>query len=369
MAEVRLDELVAWQEDGRGRITGFTGQRGEHPLGALGRFLLPSLGPDFAAPGDLLKIERGTFFSSQVSGLANLTQRRAALADPTRIALYTALIVTLPLPSVVAANRWWLLIVSGLTAALALYLLLDSRRVLRDAATEENAAGILTRWRWLRPHMLPDAPPPPTITIRDGPEPDWMERLGQAYAGTLEDNEIVELGTLPIPDGKLLACEPFQIHDPRPYTIPVPPGTYPAFISVAAAPDGSDQRIAYAWVRLREGVPARWEPARTRRGEEVSVGVDSGIACFTTAIAAARFIAEYDHGGRYGYNEPLSETLVKAMDQVWRDTRGWAVLDSGADARLAAFSSGFGDGLYPVYRALDARGRRLAVAMLFHVDW
>jgi hypothetical protein len=367
MAEAKLDELVAWSFDARGRIDGFAGARQPHRLSRLSRFLLPGLDSGFAAPGDLLKIERVPFFRSEISGLANLTRRRAEMPDPLRSALFAALVLALPLPAVIAGGRWWLLILSATAAAAVLLLLFDSRSVLRKAASDERAAETLNRWHYLRSHLVPaDAP---SFTVREEPEPDWVDLLDRAYAGTLADHEAVEIGALPVPDGKLLACEPFQIHDPRRYTVAVPPGTYPVFISIAAAPDGTDQRVAYAWVRLRQGAPARWEPARTRPGEEVSVGVDSGIACFTSAAAAARLVVGCDRGGRWGYNEPLSDTLVKAMDEVWRDTRGWAVIEAGQGGRLAAFSSGFGDGVYPVYRALDSRGRRLAVAMVFFVDW
>ena len=184
----------------------------------------------------------------------------------------------------------------------------------------------------------------------------------------LEDHETVKIGTLAVADGKLLACEPFQIHDPRPYTIPVPPGTHPVYISIAASPKTLDQRIAYAWVQLREGKPTRWEPARTRGGEEVSFSVDSGIASFTSAAAAWALVDV--HRTPYGdYREPLSNALLHAMDKMWRNTRGWAMFDVDGQPQLAAFSSGFGDGTYPVHRAVDARGRRLAVAMVFFVNW
>jgi hypothetical protein len=361
-----LDELVSWSQDGGGRITGFAGVGGNYRLSALSRFLLPNLDPDFAGKGDVLEVEAVPFFESHVCGLVNVSRRRAETADPLRAALCAALILALPMPSVILAGRWWLLILSGLAAAVFLYLLFTESAALRRTLREERADFTLSAWRILKSRHTGL---PPGVGIVEGPEPEWESLLHRAYAGALENHEAVELGALPVPDGKLLACEPFQIHDPRPYTIPVPPGTYPVFISIAAAPEGTDQRIAYAWVRLRDGAPARWERARTRRGEEVSFGVDSGMACFTSAAAAARLIVHYDRGDIWGYNEPLSEALVKAMDLVWRDTRGWAMIEAGEDVRLAAFSSGFGDGVYPVYRALDARGRRLAVAMVLFVDW
>jgi hypothetical protein len=345
---------------------GLTGMNGHYPFNMLTRFLLPELRSDFAEKGDLLEIVRAPSMIARIALPANLTRRCALSVDPWRARLCAAIILALPLPSVLLGGRWWLLIVSALVAALFLYDLHASGLLRRRVVVEEGAAMNIAAWRIIRPRTNGL---PPGYEIREEPEPDWVDLLDLAYAGKLEHHETIQVADLPVPDGKLLACEPFQIHDPRPHMMPVPPGTYPVSISVASSPDGSDQRIAYAWVRLRDGTPARWEPARTRRGEEVSVGVDSGMACFTSAAAAVGFIAEYDHGGGYAYNEPLSDTLVKAFDEAWRDTRGWAVLESRDGARLAAFSSGFGDGAYPVYRALDSRGRRLAVGIIFYVDW
>lgn len=361
-----LDELRSWSQDASGRLTGFEGLQRAYRLTWLSRFLLPRLEPDFARQGDVIRLEAVPFFATHVCGLANVTRREAITADPVRGWLIAVLILALPMPSVLAAGRWWLLIVSGLAASVFLWVLFTDTAALRRAVSEEHAPTILLVWRLLRGKYTGL---PPGVELIDGPEPEWEALLERAYAGTLERHEAVEIGTLPVPDGKLLACEPFLIHRPRENIIPVPPGTYPVFISVASAPEGTDRRVAFAWVRLRDGAPARWEPARTRRGEEVSVGVDSGTACFTSAAAAPRFIAAYDDGGEYGYVEPLSDAVGTAMEAVWRDTGGWAVLECGEGARLAAFSSGGGDGTYPVYRALDARGRRLAVAMIFYVSW
>lgn len=364
--ERALDELISWSLNRRGRVTGFTGLRREYRFNLLSRFLLPDLRPDFADQGDVIEIEQAPSVTSRISIPANLTRRRALSLDPGRVQLCALLILALPLPAVVIGGRWWLLILSALTAGLFLYDLRASGIAQRRTVTEDGATLNIAAWRIIRRHYV--AHEPPSVAIRDGPEPDWPALLDRAYADALDDHEVVAIATLPVPDGKLLACEPFQIHDPRPYTIPVPPGTYPVFISIAAAPDTPDQRIAYAWVRLRQGTPARWEPARTRGGEEVNVGVDSGIAGFMSATAAPAMIEAYRRPD-CDYVEPLSEAVVAKMDKVWRDTRGWAELEIEDGARLAAFSSGFGDGVYPVYRALDARGRRLAVAMIFFVDW
>lgn len=365
MAERTLDELVSWSLNWRGRVTGFTGVQGQYRFNLLSRFLLPELGPDFANKGDVLEIAVVPTLLSPISLPANLTLRRALSADPLRGVLCAALIFLFPLPSIFLRGRWWLWIVSGLLAAAFLHRLFTSGATSPRAVSEEGAAMNLAAWRIIKSRVTGL---PPGYEFSEEPEPEWMPLLDRAYTGALEHHESVKIGDLPIPDGKLLACEPFQIHDPRPYTIPVPAGTHPVFISIAASPKTSDQRIAYAWVRLREGLPARWEHARTRGGAEVCVGVDSGIAGFISA-AAAPAVIEACRRPDCDYVGPLSDAIVAEMNKVWRNTRGWTMLDADGGARLAAFSSGFGDGIYPVYRALDARGRRLAVAMVFFVDW
>ncbi len=365
MAKAVVDELVSWSLNRRGRVIGFTGLRGDYQLNLLSRFLLPDLGPDFAEKGDLLRLDPVDTLLSEILVPINYTQLRVLSVDRSRALTCAAFIFALPLPSALL-GRWWWLIFSGVAAAAFLYFLFASGAASPKIVTEDGAALNLAAWRIIRRDVLPEEDP--RFTIRKGPEPDWVALLDRAYAGTLEDHETVELGELPVPDGKLLACEPFLIHEPGRYTIAVPPGVYPVFISIAASPESSDQRIAYAWVKLRDGAPARWEPARTRRGDKVEVGVDSGMAAFVSATSAKAVIEAYRQPG-WDYVEPLSEAIVEAMKKLWRDTRGWTMIETEGGARLAAFSSGFGDGTYPVYRALDDRGRRLAVAMHFYVDW
>ena len=365
MAQGPFDELVSWSLDQRGGVTGFTGIRASYRFNWLSRLLLPAIDPDFAKPGDLLEVIPIPSFVGDIGIVANYTQRRVLTADPMRCLLLVALVFALPLPLLFMGDTWRLLIVSGIAAAALHDRLFNSGAASPRVVAEESADWNIAAWRLIRARHTGV---PPGYEFVDEPEPEWVPLLDRAYAGQLEDHEAVEIGTLPIPDGKLLACEPFQIHEPRPHTIAVQPGDYPVFISIAASPKSPDQRIAYAWVRLRDGKPARWELARTRAGKDVSVGVDSGIAGFTSAAAAKSLVDTYRKQGG-DYREPLNDAVQKAMSSVWRDTRGWAMLDAEGPLRLAAFSSGFGDGIYPVYQALDARRRRLAIAMVFSVNW
>lgn len=357
-----LDELVGWSLDGKGRVTGLDGVRDRYPVHWLTRILLPGIGPGFAQPGDLLEIERNSLlFEEQLCGLTNFTQRRTLAPDTWRCLLCAAILLVLPLPSLLA-GRYWLFALFAIGAGLFLYFNLNSRAArFRDVA-EDYARTQHSIWRILEGRL------PPGIIIREGPEPDWLGLLSQAFAGTLEHCDTVELGILPVPDGQLIASEPFRIDRPGEYTIAVPPGSYPVFLAVGSDPEGIDQRVAYAWVRLGDGTPASWEPARNADGAEVTVGVDSGIAGFVSAACAPAFTAAY-HRDYCDFEAPLSDAIVAEMDKVWRSTRGWAMMEAGDGARLAAFSSGFGDGVYPVYRGLDAQGRCLAVAIVFFVHW
>lgn len=149
MGKPALDELVGWSLDGKGRVTGLKGVRDRYPVHWLTRFLLPGVGPGFAQPGDLLEIERNSLlFEDQLCGLTNLTQRRTLAPDTWRCLLCAAILLVLPLPSLLA-GRYWLFALFAIGAGLFLYFNLNSRAArFRDVA-EDYARTQHSIWRIL----------------------------------------------------------------------------------------------------------------------------------------------------------------------------------------------------------------------------
>jgi hypothetical protein len=129
-------------------------------------------------------------------------------------------------------------------------------------------------------------------------------------------------------------------------------------LSVAYFAD-SDQRVAYASVRIKEGRTHHWEMA-VLPGQDVGsvqpdhifcYGVDSGTGCFMDP-GASQALAE-----RMNNDEDYSQTLIAEMDKTYVHTWSWANLemDTNTNANLIAFSSGLGDGCYPSYFGFDEK--------------
>jgi hypothetical protein len=150
-----------------------------------------------------------------------------------------------------------------------------------------------------------------------------------------------ELGELELPDGCVVVCDP---HDPGvPLARRFPPRRYPAQLRVADL-GGRDQRTAAVLLRASDDPPVRWEPA----GAELSV--DSATGCLAGPQALAALHAPDAHGA-----QPF-DRLVEALGETGRPTWCWANHAVAFAGNVIAFTTGYGDGSYPVFWGLAADG-------------
>jgi hypothetical protein len=367
MADRPLDELVSWTFDGRGRISGFEGVRQHNRIDWLTRLLLPGLDSEFAAPGDVLRIARVPLFGSHIVGLTNMSRRTVLAPAWPRIWLQALLVLLLPLPAVLSGGWWWLMIVSGLCAAGTLFLYAGEVAVLRQMARPETAAAKVVFWRLARKAGDPayEPPRPPVREISDAERFGWM---GAAVAGALEGVRTQKLAMVDVADGRLVACEPYQIHDADRFAAEVPPGRYPVCCALAAyeADGQAGESVGYAWVRLARTRPVRWEPAIGADGEPILFGVDSGFACFTSLASARHLVAALGTLST-DYREPLDEEVMHGPRSHACAGWDWAEVRGGG-ASLVAFTSGPGDGHYRVYRGIDRKGETAALLVDFEYE-
>jgi hypothetical protein len=185
----------------------------------------------------------------------------------------------------------------------------------------------------------------------------------------------LELGNLKIVSGRIAACDPFvSIDDRRPFSEPVPNGTYPVRLAIAEG-GINDGRIAFARVDFSSAPVVAWkiavvagqDPASLKNGEIFGYPVDAGTGAF--------------------YDPKAGEALVhllKANPDAWEDwqARGedngraanlkpnfFLMLEAGA-ANVAMFASGWGDGFYASYFGYDKEGRVAALVTDFAIiDW
>jgi Protein of unknown function (DUF4241) len=210
---------------------------------------------------------------------------------------------------------------------------------------------------------MPLAPPDLNALFVSGvelPIPDGTARV-----------RVVEVGRLTVTSG-VVAGDPFLLDpgDP-PFALAVPAGSHPVSVAVAqilpAEPGAEpDERIAAAMVRFAPDPAARWELAVTA-AQDVEVlgaeeffgfGVDSGTACFADPQAVKLFA----DGGIAS-----ADVLTDCLAGNYRHTRDWAEFAVGDGTNLVAFSSGWGDGTYPVWAGYAAGGELCALAADFFV--
>jgi hypothetical protein len=204
------------------------------------------------------------------------------------------------------------------------------------------------------------------------PMPDVSDALTEGTLvlpdGTRVTLSLHPLGDLVLPTGQIVASDPF-IADDLPFTRGVAPGRYPVLVNVARI--NTDCRVAYAILRFSGERPVRWEMAlypehdpATRGEDEFSgYGVDSGAGCFIDA-GAVRILVERSTMDN-GDNQDLGDLMAKTYVDTW----SWAnyVLDPDTGANVIAFSSGWGDGVYPSFWGLDKTGAPVCLVTDFRV--
>lgn len=191
--------------------------------------------------------------------------------------------------------------------------------------------------------------------------------------------EVVPLGDLAMPTGRLVASDPsYDTRDFKPYTVTVPPGTYPVDMSVlhiAYLDNGQlDERVDMVRINIDPAAEvATWELALLPGQDTADLepdqfygyGVDSG----TGALFDAEAVTVWDRLMPETFQPPDVQTpytpgpLMSALyeDESSPDSLGVLVTDPASGLGAVAFISGWGDGAYPTWFGRDAAGNVVRV--------
>ncbi|MFF4256067.1 DUF4241 domain-containing protein [Streptomyces sp. NPDC001663] len=195
----------------------------------------------------------------------------------------------------------------------------------------------------------------------------WLFTPGTTFAyesGTSGVIHVADGGTLDLPTGRVVACDPFVYlgtGDIEPFTVTVEPGRYrvEAAVATLTRPDEPPaerphRRVAAARLVIRDEPTVTWElallpeqdPAELKDDEFFGYGVDAGTGCFYDASAEEAFPGTQEEEG------PLWEAF---------ENSDWSagphlVTSLGTGHTLAAFTSGWGDGSYPTWVGRSATG-------------
>jgi hypothetical protein len=179
-------------------------------------------------------------------------------------------------------------------------------------------------------------------------------------------------GALNITSGRVVACDPLAQPERQPFARDL--RARGAFL-VETLHDSGRIALAVLWLRERAEVRAadlRWEMALIEGdlpdtlGDDEFFGypVDAGVGCFMDADAAAA-MAERDRREAESpdYGSYYDNVLAGEMGDA--DTADHWPLGPGSANNTVVFRSGWGDGSYPSFWALDAAGEPVALVTDF----
>jgi len=168
----------------------------------------------------------------------------------------------------------------------------------------------------------------------------------------------VVAGDLLLPSGRTVVDELFV--DPRPLKLRVAPRAYPVHATLARFRRGSSDDVALATLVFSHRPTVRWRLVG-------GVAVDGGTAAITSPEGAAVLEAQLrrDQARWNGVWDRMFDSLTAHDYKVTNFALGRRV-------NVALFTSGLGDGRYPVYAGFDTAGRPTRIVVdfrLLHFEW
>ncbi len=194
--------------------------------------------------------------------------------------------------------------------------------------------------------------------------------LGDADLAARSIN-IRRIGKVELTSGRVVASDPLVGPDREAFTRTVSPGDYPVTLYQAFG------RIAAASMRFAEGKPVRWELALVpgqdinslKNDEFFGYPVDAGLGCYMDADTYA-LIQEREKRVKLETSSSDINYYDDVLASELQPNNGDYALHrpvSGKRGNVAVFSSGWGDGFYPVFWGLDAGGHPLVLFTDFGV--
>lgn len=198
------------------------------------------------------------------------------------------------------------------------------------------------------------------------PDPDWTQRMGEAWRGTLVNTRRESAGAIPIADGQLVIADP---NSPiKAVNTHVIAGEYEVVLTVAhlGSEDTYDfeEHISHAVALLRDnkGVTTI-EPLTDEKG--VELGLDGSLAVFAGAGVIEQIAADYADLHFW----TVSRLLRSASSDVdKRDGQFARAVTKNGSGVLIAFNAGSGRQDYPLFRLADTDGNTVGVLVDFFVD-
>ena len=186
--------------------------------------------------------------------------------------------------------------------------------------------------------------------------------------------EVMDIGPCSIPSGEILVRDPFVFlgnKSEEPYFLKAPAGTYQTQVCVIKPEDGDCARYAAVRLCFSEKKAVRFEEALIgneeledlEEGQYFGFGVDAGLAAICDKVvrdAYCDFLKTLKKDGKDIYIDCLDDLFkenYKKNPKFQRKGGDWLCWNvPGTEYYMPIFTSGFGDGAYPVYWGYNEDG-------------
>lgn len=155
-----------------------------------------------------------------------------------------------------------------------------------------------------------------------------------------------------VTSGQILVCDPTEIEfDDEPMRINIKSGEHPIVIVFAEYSNILNETfktVAAAIIRISNEKVALWKPFLEVDGTVQGYIVESGCACFID-YEATSILGEQVYAWTFEEEPEKYQQLGKLINDTLEQEWSVVELNPKTKANVVAFSSGFGDGVYPVF--------------------
>ena len=165
--------------------------------------------------------------------------------------------------------------------------------------------------------------------------------------GEAVTTRIADAGTLVLPTGRIVVSDPILDPFQKPFTVAVPPGSYPVLLSLIK------DDVGLVMVHFAEGTPVRWQAANPE-----SFGVDSVTGCLMDQ-KVSRFLRKKAESDKYERFIRRFQDAMEENDGLW----GLYCFDLQSGANVILFRTWGGDGVFPCYFGRDVQGQLVCLVI------
>lgn len=208
-------------------------------------------------------------------------------------------------------------------------------------------------------------PVDPGVQIAVRRDPDWVQRMGEAWNETLINSRRESAGTILVEAGQLEISNANTPSQSR--TVQVVPGQYEVILTVAHM--GSKKRydyeehVSHAVVLLEgNGDVTAIEPLTDGFG--IEIGLETYEVAFAEQGVLQRFAG--DHAGRWSLKK--RDLFNPTTSDANKSDRKWVRAMDDHQRAVIMFGAGYGRGDYPLFGLADAGGNVIGILMDFFVD-